>query len=408
MLSSFPPHVIAGIVAVILLSLIIYPLAIHLFYGWKRKSDDILLAMSNRSAQLYFKAFQNTDVDLKQALEKFTQFYHAWYGRQLLIFPICGSILVATFSVYMLGESGEIALRRFSGATPDAKDYFALPLIATSAIAGAYAFVIWDIIGRVAKRNLGPTDILGAAIRLAIAIPLGYSFSALLKDDLGPFIAFAAGAFPLQTGQTALQRLANKQLGLEMGADSAVDQVTRLSGIDQPTADRIEDADITTIAELAYCDPVQLSMRTHLPFAYISDIVAQALAWIYFEDRLKKLRPIGLRGALEFRTLFQWAAQNSKKLVPDAKAATDSAAAEVVIDLGNITSAFAETALALIPKAAKAVDMSEVEFLNVALQIAYDPYTQFLYETCRPEPINIVLNGDGQENAAPDQKLPPK
>jgi hypothetical protein len=316
MLSSFPSHAMAAIVAAILLSLIVYPLAIHLTYGWTRKSDDILLAMSDLSAKLYFRVFQKTDVKLDEALNKFRRFYYAWYGRHLLIFPICGLILVSTLSVYMLGESGEIALRRFSGATPEAREYFALPLIATSAIAGAYAFVTWDIISRVAKRNLGPTDILGAAIRLAIAIPLGYSFSGLLKDDLGPFVAFAAGAFPLQTVQTALQRLANKQLGLEMGADSAVDQVTRLSGIDQPTADRIAEADITTIAGLAYCDPVQLSMRTHLPFAYISDIVGQALAWIYLGDRLAKLRPIGLRGAVEIRSVLDEANETGKKLVP--------------------------------------------------------------------------------------------
>ena len=61
---------------------------------------------------------------------------------------------------------------------------------------------------------------MGGAIRMLIAIPLGYSFAALLKDDLGPFIAFAAGAFPLQNVETLLQRLANKQLGVEMGASA--------------------------------------------------------------------------------------------------------------------------------------------------------------------------------------------
>jgi hypothetical protein len=380
MLSSFPPHTLAAIIAAILLFVIVYPLIIHLTYGWKRKADDILFAMSDKSAKRYFKAFQKRDVALDKALNEFRQFYYAWYGRHLYVLPICGLIIVSAFSVYMLGETGEIALRRFSGANPEAKDYFALPLIGASAVAGAYAFVTWDVVSRVAKRNLGPSDILGAAIRLAIAIPLGYSFSGLLKDDLGPLIAFAAGAFPLQTVETILQRLANKQLGLEMGADSTVDQVTRLSGIDQPTADRIEDADITTIAELAYCDPVQLSMRTHLPFAYVSDIVGQALAWIYLEDRLKKLRPIGLRGAVEFRILFDEAEGTGKKLLVDANNA-ERAADALAINLSNTDAARAETAVALIPKAAKAADMSEVEFLNVAFEIAYDPYSEFLYAT---------------------------
>jgi hypothetical protein len=381
MLSSFPEHAIALVITGVLLSLIVYPLAIHLVYGWRRKSDDILLAMSDRAAQLYFKAFQKTDVRLDEALKKFQQFYHVWYGRRFLTYPICGSIFVSAISVYMLGESGELALRRFSGASPEAKNYFALPLIAISAIAGAYAFVTWDIVSRVAKRNLGPKNIMAATIRLAIAIPLGYSFSALLKDDLGPFIAFAAGAFPLESVQTVLQRLTKKNLSLESDAESTDDLVIRLSGIDQPTADRIEDADITTIAELAYCDPVQLSMRTNLSFAYISDIVAQALAWIYLEERLKKLRPIGLRGAVEFRYVLEEANEARKKPAPNAMAATESATATVAIDLSDIDAAAGEIALALIPKAARAADMSEVEFLKVAFEIAYDPYTEFLYET---------------------------
>ena len=75
-----------------------------------------------------------------------------------------------------------------------------------------------------------------------MAIPLGYAVGTLLQKDLGPFIAFAAGAFPIQTVATVLQRLANRQLGLEIGADTAQDQVIKLSGVDQSTADRIQEA----------------------------------------------------------------------------------------------------------------------------------------------------------------------
>jgi hypothetical protein len=381
-LSSFAPHLVALGVGAIFLSLVAYPLAIHLIYGWRRKADDIILSMSDKSSQLYFKTFQKVDVKRDHSKDKFREFYHQWYGRRLLVFPIFATIIVSGLSAYMLGETGELALRRFSGEDVVSKDYFALPLVATAAVVGAYAFVAWGIISGVARRNLAPADILGAAIRLTIAIPLGYSFSSLLKEDVGPFIAFAVGAFPLQTVQTIMQRLANKQLGLEMGAHSAADQVTRLSGIDPPTADRIEDADITTITQLAYCDPVQLSMRTYLPFAYVSDIVAQALAWIYLEERLDKLRCIGLRGAVEFRDLLEEMKNANKPLTLDVQGNTSNGSSgATVLDMRNIDTLGGQSAVALIPKAAKAADMSDAEFLRVALEIACDPYTEFLYAT---------------------------
>jgi hypothetical protein len=305
-------------------------------------------------------------------------FYHEWYGRRFLVLPLSVTILIAGISAYLLGESSEVALRRFAGETA-LHDYLALPLMAVSAIAGAYAFVTWDIISRVTRRNLGSSDMLGAAIRLAIAIPLGYSFGALLKEDLGPFIAFATGAFPLETVQTILQRLAKKQLGLDTNIESLADRVTQLSGIDETIADRLEDTDITTITQLAYCDPVQLSMRTHLPFAFVSDIVAQALAWIYFEERLKKLRPMGLRGAVEFRSMLEE--------MPWGKTKLDMSGAEDLVtlpELSDIERTRAEAALALVPAGAKAAEMSVAAFLNVAFEIAYDPYTEFLNETWEP------------------------
>lgn len=49
-----------------------------------------------------------------------------------------------------------------------------------------------------------------------------------------------------------------------------------LDSIDHPIADRLNGADILTIAQLAYTDPVQLAMRTGLGFDFVLDIVGQA------------------------------------------------------------------------------------------------------------------------------------
>jgi hypothetical protein len=348
-------HLHSIILCVILVVLIAYPLIIYWLLGWRRKADDVILSMSPTCAKLYLSTFQNRSVETDAAIEAFREFYFSWYGRKYLVAPIAVTMFTAIILSYSLADTGIFDLNEFNKIPVVAADYIHLPLVAVAAVTGAYGFVTWDLIWRTARLNLSPADILGASVRMLIAIPLGYSFAALLKDDLGPFIAFAAGAFPLQTVVTILQRLANKQLGVEMGASASKDQVTELSCVDSVIADRLQDADITTVCQLAYCDPVQVCMRTNLSFAFVSDIAAQALAWIYLGNKLADLRPLGLRGAVEIRNLCD-----------DIK--SDNQVQKLIAD-------------AALKKAASILALSPEEFQNVAAQIADDPYTVFLDET---------------------------
>jgi hypothetical protein len=348
-------HLLSFFLSAILVVVIAYPLVIHLWLGWQRKADDIIQTMSPSCAKIYFDAFQNRIVRHDEAMEAFRRFYFSWYGRKYLIAPIGITLLAAVILAYSLADTGLFNLDQYNKIPVDAADYIHLPPVAVAAAAGAYGFVAWDLIWRTARLSLSPSDIMGAAVRMLIAIPLGYAFAALLKDDLGPFIAFAAGAFPLQTVITMLQRVANKQLGVQMGASASKDQVIELSCVDKVIADRLQDADITTVCQLAYCDPVQICMRTNLGFVFISDIAAQSLAWIYLGNKLTDLRPLGLRGAVEIRNLCA-----------DLK---DGSPAEKAI------------AKATLKKAASIMGFHPDEFQNVAEEIAEDPYTKFFAET---------------------------
>jgi len=102
-----------------------------------------------------------------------------------------------------------------------------------AAIAGAYTFVASDFFGRVQRRSLSTTDILRGALRLAIAVPIGFAFATLLSEGMGPFLAFGVGVFPLETISTILRRLVNDRLKLEIGANTAPDQIGTLAGIDR-------------------------------------------------------------------------------------------------------------------------------------------------------------------------------
>jgi hypothetical protein len=347
-------HAISCLISIILTLLILYPLVVHLIDGWRRKADDIILSLSPISAKAYFEAFQRKIVDQETSIAKFTQFYNRWYGRKYLIFPILLVLLSAVIISYSLSDTSLLALQIYNRNIVQTNEYINVPLIATAALAGAYGFVVWEFIWRSARRDLSPANILGGAVRMWIAVPLGYSLASFFKEDLGAFIAFAASAFPLKAVVTILQRLANKQLKMEIGASESKDQVTELSSVDNVIADRLQDADIT-VGQLAYCDPIQTCMRTNLSFVFVSDLASQALAWIYFGKKLDSLRECGLRGAVEIHNLRT----NMDSLNEDDRANTK----------------------AVLDKAAEILSLSPKAISNVIREISDDPYTKFLTDT---------------------------
>jgi hypothetical protein len=338
----------------VLTVLLIQPLCNFLLYGWKLKQEEVNNSLGPGAKRTYLEVFWNQtfaegktpeekDAIAKEIDKEFSHLYKRWYGRKRFITPISILFLIAAFENFYL-SSELIQLLTNNGELSSA----------AAAIAGAYTFVTWDFFGRVQRRNLVTADILRGALRMAIAVPVGFAFTALIAKGLGPFVAFAVGVFPLDTIKTILRRLANDKLKLELGADTAPDQIATLSGVDRSIADRIEDADITTIPQLAWCDPIQLSMRSSLAFDYVVDIVSQALAWVYLADKLPVLRTFGLRGAFEMKVLSDDLASNDQ----DVKAKAE----------------------AVLPVAAAAANIPLPGLMYALEQIAEDPATHFLYD----------------------------
>ena len=109
-----------------------------------------------------------------------------------------------------------------------------------------------------------------------------------------------------------------------------------------------EHEDISSIVQLAYYDPIQLTMRSNLPFNAVVDLVSQALAWVYIENKIQILRGYGLRGAYELRGLcedLEFGDANAKR-----------------------------NAQNILPLVAQALGISEDQMWYVIHQIAYDPY----------------------------------
>jgi hypothetical protein len=287
------------IIAAALTALLLFPLLEFLSHGWVRREQEISDILTDEAKKLYLSIFhQSIEVtDAQDAADKFKIFYGDGYGRKHFLFPMILLFAVTATESYFIADALQDLVK--PNRTPG---HFS---IAVAAMAGAYGYVCWDLIARMQQRNLSRADVCRSTLQLALAVPTGFAFGTLSNLALAPLLAFAAGFLPFQTIMELLRRQARKQLPIEAEPEVQYERVTALSGVDAPTAARLADANITTVVQLAWHDPVDLTMHTNLQFIYVLDITSQALAWVYFEAKLNSLRKFGLRGAIEMSNLLE-------------------------------------------------------------------------------------------------------
>ena len=353
------------------------PFFAYVIVGWKAKRKDIMDGFDKNARLAYFKMFSpaEEDLTLETAAVRFETLYSQWYGRRFFWIP--GILLFVVTSI----EVTFVVLTVLHILAYSPNTFFDIPPIAIAAIAGAYMWVVNDLISRARRLDFSPSDVQWGVLRLVIAVPMGYAFAAIAAPTAGPFIAFALGAFPLTTVTSMLGKLANKSLGLEATAEEASDDIIKLQGINKAIVERLSNEDITTISQIAYCDPVQLVMRSNLNFIFVTDCMNQALAWMYLEDGMNKIRQFGLRGAVEIKHWF------------DAYYDTSADPAHL---------RYRELACGAFPKIASEIKQDpDLKTLLVAFhEIAEDPFTLFLTRVWSgPERSAALLAGTLQPAA---------
>jgi hypothetical protein len=286
----------------------IYPIVFYVNQVWRSRQRTIFETLNIGAKSSYLNIYhpsEITNIANNQSIESdFNNVYTHWFGRDRLLKP---AWIVSLFIIAYLFLCSTKAVKALF---PDSPAALTIPLqvnmIAIAAMAGAYVLVSIDTIARVTRRDLLPEDLYLTALRLAACVPLGYAFGSLVSDSAtAPFIALALTAFPLQQLVTFLQQIGARQLGVTIQVQqSSPDSPIQLAGIEQTVCARLGAIGMNTISQVAYADPVQLTMRTSLNFVYVLDIVSQALAWIYLEQKLAIIRPMGLRGAFEMKSLY--------------------------------------------------------------------------------------------------------
>ena len=350
-LAAEMPEILLAIFVILATILIMAPVARFLYSGWGAKREDIMDGQSVNARHKYFAMFHRTkSIDKNEAFDRFDEFYIQWYGRKRYVSPTTLLFVVGLVSSYVGISSAmylNCSIAKFQAPV-------LLPPLALYALSGGYLWVVNDFIRRSRKLDLAPSDIYWGVLRLVIAIPLGYGMSALFFDveSVKNFIAFSAGAFPLSDILTNIRRTSLKKSGLENPDLMSNDNVINLVGVNADVAERLANEDITTVTQLAYCDPIRLTMRSSLTFNFVTDCMSQALAWEYMEGRMNKLRPLGLRGAVEIRHLY-----NSIDTGTDE----EKAAANSVLDC-----------------AARILEQDRITLKMAFFEISGDPFTAYL------------------------------
>ena len=340
-------HRAEALLTVLVLALLLVPPLVYLGPGWRARRSEIVDALSDDAVRLYFRQFFPTiDVPADGVTAFFEAHYNARYGRRHYVLPF---MILAVLAGLLITVSVRVAAG-WPLAEGVPRDFRA---VVVAAVAGAYSWVVVDLIGRSHRRELSPADLSWSSLRFVVAVPLAFSFTTLLKEEAAVPVAYLLGTFPTRMLFTAGRRLVSRRLGLGEAGEEGKSELEKLQGVTPGMAERLQDEGVSTILQLAYWNPVDLAIRANLPFNFAVDLVSQALAWLYLEDALVTARRFSLRGAYEIYT--------------------------TVHDLDEGDDEERAIARATLEGLAKAISLDANVLLGILEQIAYDPYTQFNY-----------------------------
>ena len=330
----------------IAVAMVIAPLLFYLYRVWATRRDKLFSYLDAKSLCLYYRQFypdQKTDEATVAGV--FKKYFSSHYGRRFYVLPV--SLLTVLTVTCSCGVARTLQVWQKVDSNGQA-----LPMIIVSALAGGFTWVVSDLIDRVRRRDLTVGDVYNSVFRILIAAPFGWAFAQLMKDTVGVPLAFLLGAFPTSTLFRIARRLAATKLGVSDDPKSGKLELEKLQSIGKTNAERYNDEGISTIVQMAYVDPIDLTIRTNFDFNYVIDCVSQALLWIYFEDKIHTLAIYSLRGAQEACTLIK-GLKSSDQTERDEATATLNAIARAM----SVVPASLQTTLE---------------------QVSEDPYTEFL------------------------------
>lgn len=327
------------------------PAVLFLAREWATRRDSLFDLMTETVLELYYKRFYpSRQVRPDARRPTFQKDFGNKYGRRWYVPPL---ILLGILSAAGLWISAA-TVEAWLGVVNPGKNVFIIPDVAVGAFLGGLTWVIFDQLARFRNRDFTSHNVYNGVFRLLIAVPLGASLAAFGNESLKVAVAFLLGAFPTDALFQIARRIGAKQFGMADDAvnNSNVSELEKLQSVGRETAERLRDVGVSSIAALAWTDPVDLTIRTNLEFDFVVDCISQALFWVYVRDDVQKLYALSLRGAQEVATFIH------------------------DLESGDALTR-AEAAKTLIESAGK-INVSPEAFHQTLLQVSGDPSTRFL------------------------------
>jgi len=328
---------------------LLLPSLAYLYSGWKTRFEMLKAVFDEKSLELYFKKFfpSKKNIEGEDLGKKFEKLFNKNHGRQHYFIPLVLLGLISAIGMVFVANNLFYWFHI---------KYYFKPLhpIALSAFLGAYMWVAFDQLRRFRIRDFTSHDVCLCSFRFLIAIPLGFSFSAIFNVSMGTTVAFLLGTFPAKTIFKFSRRYVAKKMDNKNVEDDAVNELECLQSVNREESERFQKVGINNILQLAYSDPVDLTLRTNFDFNYVIDCISQSLLWIYLGENVSKLRPLGLRGAQEAKVLSE--CLNAKD--PQTKKMAEENFNEI----------------------AKTLGLNKIALRKTIYEIVYDPYTEFIHQ----------------------------
>jgi len=331
--------------------LVLAPSVYFLFSEWRKRRDQLIGLFTVKALGHYYDFFFRAEKKAADQIgygKHFRIKFDRRYGKRHYILPLTLLGLVAAIGIGVVTAQIATWIGYYKGAGTE------IPAVAVSAFLGGYAWVVNDQLSRFRRQDFTLHDVYACTFRLIVSIPLGFALAAIARDDAGVPIAFLLGAFPTYTLIRISRRVASQKLGLDETGDEGPTELSQLQGMGRTNAERFQQEGFTTVTELAWADPVQLTIRTNFDFNYIVDSVSQALLWVYLGPQTPQLYPLSLRGAQEVRSTLD--------------------------DLNGDDLDARHCAKATIAAGAEALKMNPDAFRSTLSQVSEDPYTDFLFD----------------------------
>jgi hypothetical protein len=316
-------------------------------YGYRERRQEVLEYFLGKEIAAYYKKFYRARYSEKEepSASHFAQFYDQRFGWDSYRVPLVGYIVALTVATgWIIG-----AVLHVKGADDPRFREVAY------ALTGAYIWVIFDLLYNFSRRDIVPSRLYAYTFRFVIIIPIAYVIGAFLSESAKPTALIALGCFPTNTLYKLVRRQGVKTLKLADEGTNTRYELEAIQGINASKAERFLDAGVDTIMELAFQDPIQLTMRTNFPLRYVIDVMSQAVLYIYLPYP-NILRRYAIRSSMDVASLYSDFYRSSKDKDREAK----------------------KRAIAIVEALAKELKLPVPILLKVLNDIMGDPANEFL------------------------------